>query len=115
MNYSTINDQNIPHKIMLVNVKNTYKNKGTDDLYLCTRRAWRADLARAQKVDFVIPFIDSKLLAVYKPLIWKHDLQLPERICFEGEEVLDKAIIDLYVGKIYTGSLSQNPVRYINI
>ncbi len=104
--------EDIRHNIMTININKTYDRMGTQqDLYEATRKYWVLSESSIQKVDYVLGEYRGIIRVIFKPNKWIKD---GKRYLFEGDEIIDPEIIDLYLNK----SLPQkskgmaNPIRY---
>lgn len=107
-----INERKVYHNLLLININFSYK-PGIS-LYEATRKNWKLSMARARNVDFVCSEYRGIIRAIFKPHTW-HNTEGEKRIYFEGEEVFDKEINDLYLNKAYELKKkgAANPVRYL--
>ena len=116
--------------IIKINPKTIYDRGG---IYAAVRWAWRANLGRAERADYVLAVetgTGGKIIGVFKPKKWykstaendkkyKHFLneggseETEKRIAFQGVEA-DENIRRKYLDKLLPleFSASQNPVRY---
>jgi len=105
--------EDIKHKIMLININKTYglNNDLHPDIYEATRKSWKVSEHNAKDVDFVFSEYKGIVRAIFKPVKWLRD---GERWLFEGYEVTDPEIVDLYLHKSMPPRLkgSANPPRY---
>lgn len=109
---------NLKHNILVININKTRKN---DDIYEAVRKFWRIDVNRARKMDYVLAENNGAILGVFKVTEWKYadkdgnetTKENAYRKFFEGKEVTEPEILDLYlykrVKKIHG---AQNPIRY---
>jgi uncharacterized protein len=107
-----IDERNVCHNLLLININFSYK-QGIS-LYEATRKNWKLSMARAMNVDYVCSEYRGIIRAIFKPHKW-HNTEGENRIYFEGEEVFDKEITDLYLNKTYALKKkgAANPIRYL--
>lgn len=107
-----LDERKVIHNLLLININRTYK-PGISP-YEATRSSWKLSLEKAKNVDFVCSEYKGIIRAIYKPLIWKYSID-KKRIEFEGIEVTESKINELYLNKEYKGKKrgTANPVRYI--
>lgn len=108
-----IYNSKIKHKVMIININKSYK-RGMSP-YDATRKSWRLNINRAKKVQYVISDYKGILRAIYKPKQWLQQKN-NKRWYFEGEEVTDRKIQNMYLNKLYKGKRrgQSNPILYIN-
>lgn len=101
--------EEIRHNLMTINVNKTYKRE--NDLYEATRKYWVASLQTVDKMDYVLSEFRGIVRAVYKPEKW---IQEGKRLLFEGKEVTDQKILDMYLNKSLPPKKQgmANPIRY---
>lgn len=105
----------IEHNIMTINVNKTYNIKSDyhPNIYEATRKSWKLNEHRAKQVEFVMSEYRGVIRAIFRPVKW---IKVGDRWMFEGVEVTDKAITDLYLHK----SVPQKkkgaayPIRYFS-
>ena len=66
--------------------------------YEATRRAWRADINRAKKADYVLSVTDKVVNEVYEIENWFRDEEFSNRIGFHGHPA-SLEVSNLFVGK----------------
>lgn len=99
---------------ILIKVKGTVLTERNNDLYETTRKAWRADISKAQKYNYVFAVVDGIVKKVYTDLKW-YESNLENRIEFEGVECKDAWIQDIIGKKIpdqYRKKGAANPFMY---
>lgn len=103
--------EEIRHNLMTINVNKTYKRE--NDLYEATRKYWVANLLTVEKMDYVLSEYRGIVRGVYKPEKW---IKEGKRLLFEGYEVKDKEILDLYLNKALPRKVQgmANPIRYFH-
>lgn len=108
-----IDEKMIYHNLLLININKTYK-PGIS-LYEATRKNWKLSSEKVKKVEYVCSEYRGVIRAIFKPHTW-HFNEEQKRLYFEGEEVLDKEITDLYLHKAYAMKKKgqANPVRYLS-
>lgn len=104
----------IKHKVIVININKTYEIGVSP--YEATRKYWVINIKRVVNADFVFSEYKGIIRNIYKPKEWfiKDD---SKRCFFEGSEVADKMITDLYLNKqiIDKKKGQQNPIFYINM
>jgi hypothetical protein len=100
------------HNLLLININRTYK-PGIS-LYEATRKHWKLSFEKVKCVEYVCSEYRGVIRAIFKPHSW-HFNEEQKRLYFEGEEVFDKEITDLYLHKAYAMKKKgqANPVRYL--
>jgi len=105
--------EEIQHKIMAININKTYalKNELHPDIYEATRKSWVVSEHRIKEIDFVFSEYKGIIRAIFKPTKWIPD---GKRWMFEGEEVKNQAILDLYLNKYIPEKRKgmANPIKY---
>lgn len=105
----------IMHNIMTININTTYNinNERHPNIYESTRKSWRLSERRIQKVEFVMSEYKGIIRAIFKPTRWIKD---GNRFMFEGEEITDKRITDIYLHKSVPPKKlgNRNPIKYFN-
>lgn len=102
----------IKHNLLLININKTYKKEKS--VYEATRKSWKLSKKKVQLIDYVLAEYKGIIRAVFKPEKWLRTSD-GKRLYFEGYEVKDKEILDLYLNKEYTGKKKgqQNPITYL--
>lgn len=118
MLYTTdpLDKRDIKHRVIIINVNKTYK-EGVSP-YEATRKSWKCRLSKLKQVEYVFSEYKGIVRKIYKPEKWLQDEANTKRYLFEGIEVTDKAILDLYLNKHLINCRkkgNRNPIRYINI
>lgn len=111
----------ISHKIILININRTVDNR---EIYDCVRFAWKIDVDRARKAEYVLAIEKGIIIGVFKPLQWHlaRKQYFPEfedhtnkRYGFIGEEAMED-IRSLYIGKRIPDEFRKkgaaNPIKY---
>ena len=99
---------------ILIKVKSTVVEDNNNNLYEAVRKAWRADLNKAKKYDYVLAVVDGVVRNVYTQLNW-YDSSITGRIEFEGKECSEnwvKNIIDKKIPAQYRQKGAANPFMY---
>jgi len=108
-------EEDIQHSIMTININTTYKINSVrhPNIYESTRKSWVLSEQRIKSVDFVMSEYRGIIRAVFKPTKW---IREGRRFMFEGYEVTDKDITDLYLNKSVPPKKPgmANPIRYFN-
>lgn len=107
-----VDEKKIYHNLLLININKTYK-PGIS-LYEATRKHWKLSSEKVKNVEYVCSEYRGIIRAIFKPNSW-HFNEERKRLYFEGEEVFDKEITDLYLHKAYAMKKKgqANPVRYL--
>ncbi|WP_276378925.1 excinuclease ABC [Flavobacterium sp. H4147] len=124
-NCEELKKENVKHKILVININKTFgskRNRKNNDpiynrpnIYEATRGWWVLDNNRAKKAEYVLAEYRGVIRAIFKPEKW---LQAGEdrgrkRWGFEGTEISDKEIHDLYLNKAVPKIKGMaNPIRY---
>lgn len=124
-NCEELKNENIQHKILVININKTYDNKrkkksdnpdyDRPNIYEATRGWWVLDKNRAENLDFVLAEYRGIIRAIFKPEKWVQDIEHrgTNRWGFEGSEVTDKEILEIYLNKeIPKIKGMSNPIRY---
>ncbi len=87
-----LSQNDIKHRIMVIKINKLYNpNMSKEELYDAVRGCWRANLNRAQSVDYVFGVYHSLVVAVYKPTQWYSCMAAPEHV-FPAHHKDDKKI-----------------------
>lgn len=126
-NCEELNDKDIKHNILVININKTFdtgkkKRKSENpiydrpNIYEATRGWWVLSKGKAEKVDFVLAEYKGIVRAIYKPKKWlQNEERGSKRWGFEGDEVKDKTILDIYLNKEIPKMKGQaNPIRYFS-
>lgn len=107
--------QDVKHNLLIININKTYKrnNELHPNIYEATRKSWVLSEQKIKKIDFVLGEFRGIIRAVFKPEKWIR-LDNSNRIMFEGVEITDPAITDVYLNKSVPVKKNgaQNPIRY---
>ena len=82
------------------------------NIYEATRKSWVVSEHRIKEIDFVFSEYRGIVRAIFKPTKW---IQTKEkRWMFEGEEVKEQKIVDLYLNKYVPEKRKgmANPIKY---
>lgn len=105
--------EDIRHNLMTININKTYniKNDYHPNIYEATRKSWKISERRLKEVDYVISEYRGIARAVFKPTKWERE---GNRWMFEGIEVTDNEITDLYLNKALPEKKrgEANPIKY---
>ena len=99
---------------ILIKVKSKVLEDNNNDLYETVRKAWRADINKAKKYDYVLAVVDGVVRNVYTQLNW-YDSSIKGRIEFEGKECSEdwtKDILDKKIPAQYRQKGAANPFMY---
>ena len=107
--------EDIQHKILSININRTYGLK-TDfhpNIYESTRKSWVLSEHRIKEIELVFSEYRGIVRAIFKPEKWINP-ENGKRWLFEGTEVTDKSITDLYLNKSVPPKKkgSANPIQY---
>lgn len=125
-NCEKLDEDKIKHNILVININKSYDDKRKkrtenqkylrSNIYEATRGWWVLSKKRAENVDYVLSEYRGVIRAVFKPERWVQDIKNRgiNRWGFEGIEVLDKEILDLYMNKeVKKEKGMSNPVRFM--
>ncbi|MBR2367792.1 MAG: hypothetical protein IKA81_04180 [Alistipes sp.] len=84
---------------IIVKTSNSAVQIAQGSLYDATRRAWRANLERASKVNFVLSVISGIVREVYEVDEWYKSTEFDGRIEFKGKPA-NREIANLFRGKL---------------
>ncbi|MDA0345738.1 MAG: hypothetical protein O3C54_07255 [Proteobacteria bacterium] len=114
------------HNLMLIMLSNLSGQETNEEIYDRTRFAWKTNIDRARKVDFVISHNSKEeIVGIFKPSSWltgddKEFKSLdrgsyPDRIGFVGEIASDD-ILELYSDSTTPARKkgAANPIRYLD-
>jgi hypothetical protein len=114
----------LAHRAIFLTVGKAFANERGD--YEACRGVWKLGRSRASQAELVMPVVEGRVTAVFRPTRWldatpEHfpnhvEQMLPDRIGFEGVSA-EEDVRRLYVGKRLPDELvgrrkSQNPIRY---
>jgi hypothetical protein len=105
--------ENIKHKLLSININRKYKERIS--IYDVTRASWKLSPEKANQCDFVVSEYQGVIRAIYKvnERGWQFDVNT-NRYFFEGEEVMNEKILNLYLNKrIEKARGAQYPIRYL--
>lgn len=124
-NCEELKEENIMHKILVININKTFDNKRNRkndnpvynrlNIYEATRGWWVLDNNRAKRIEYVLAEYGGVIRAIFKPEKWLQDIENrgSKRWGFEGTEVFDKEILELYMNKVVPKIKGMaNPIRY---
>lgn len=111
----------LKHKVILININRTVNNR---DTYDCVRFAWKLDVNRARKAEYVLAVEKGVIVGIFKPSKWELAVKqyFPEfeghtnkRFGFIGEEA-NGEIQSLYIRKRIPQEFRKkgaaNPIKY---
>jgi uncharacterized protein len=107
-----LNEFDIHHNLLLININKSFKNGISP--YEATRKHWKLNPKRLKDIEYVCGEYRGIIRGVYKPEKWL-SYSTEKRWYFEGTEVTDNKILDLYLNKAYTGKKKgqANPIKYL--
>ncbi len=124
-NCEELKKEDIKHNLLVININKTYDNKrkkkinnpiyDRPNIYEATRGWWVLDKKRAENSDFVLSEYKGIIRAIFKPEKWVQDIENrgPKRWGFEGSEITDKEILNIYLNKEVPKIKGMaNPIRY---
>jgi uncharacterized protein len=124
-NCKELKKEDVKHNILVININRTYDKKRKrknenpiyerPNIYEATRGWWVLDLNRAMNTEYVLAEFKGVIRAIFKPQKWLQDIENRgnKRWGFEGYEVNDKNILDLYMNKEVPKMKGMaNPIRY---
>lgn len=114
----------IKHKILLININRTVNDR---EVYDAVRFAWKLDVERAKKAEYVLALEKGIIVGVFKPTQWnlarkqyfpEFESHTNKRYGFIGEEA-EKEIQELYLRKRIPEEFRKkgatNPIKYTYI
>lgn len=108
-----LNLHDIKHDIMTININKTYNIKSDfhPNIYESTRKSWKISEHRLSQIEYVLSEYRGVIRAVFRPTKW---LRIGDRWMFEGVEVEDEEIRDIYLNKAVPKKQkgTANPIRY---
>ncbi|MDH8701649.1 hypothetical protein M2138_000998 [Dysgonomonadaceae bacterium PH5-43] len=108
-----LNVEDVQHNLITININKTYKLKSDyhPNIYEATRKSWKINEKRLQQIEYVLSEYRGIVRAIFKPEKW---IKEGDRWMFEGVEVTDKEIIDLYLNKSLPEKKKgeANPIKY---
>ena len=117
--------ENVKHKIIVININKSFDNKrnrknnnpvySRPNIYEATRGWWVLDNRRAKSAEYVCAEYGGIIRAIFKPEKWLQDIENRgvKRWGFEGTEVSDNEILELYMNKAVPKIQgTANPIRY---
>lgn len=125
-NCQELKKEEIRHNILLININKTFEKKKRKknenpiyirpNIYEATRGWWVLSKNRLKYIDYVLAEYKGVVRAIFKPHRWLQDENRGDkRWGFEGHEVYDKEILDLYMNKVVQKNKGMaNPIRYFN-
>lgn len=126
-NCEKLNIEEVKHNILVININKTFENKrrkknadptyARPNIYEATRGWWVLDKNRAKNTDYVLAEYRGVIRAIFKPQEWLQDIENrgTKRWGFEGHEVNDEEILELYMNKEVPKIHGMaNPIRYFN-
>jgi uncharacterized protein len=124
-NCEELKKENVKHKILVININKTFDNKrnrkndnpvyNRPNIYEATRGWWVLDNKRAKNSEYVLAEYGGVIRAIFKPEKWLQDTENrgSKRWGFEGTEVSNKEILELYMNKAIPKIKGMaNPIRY---
>ena len=99
---------------ILIKVRSTVLEDNNNNLYETVRKAWRADINKAKKYNYVLAVVDGVVRNVYTQLNW-YDSSIKGRIEFEGKECSEdwtKDLLDKKIPAQYRQKGAANPFMY---
>lgn len=124
-NCKELKKEDIKHNILVININKTYDKKRKrknenpiyerPNIYEATRGWWVLDINRARNTEYVLAEFKGIIRAIFKPQKWLQDIENRgnKRWGFEGLEVNDNNILDLYMNKEVPKMKGMaNPIRY---
>ena len=124
-NCEELKRENVKHKIIVININKSFDNKrnrknnnlvySRPNIYEATRGWWVLDNRRAKSSEYVCAEYGGIIRAIFKPEKWLQDIENRgvKRWGFEGTEVSDNEILELYMNKAVSKIQgTANPIRY---
>lgn len=109
------------HKVIMINVN---KSKLEREYYEAVSYAWKLNVVKAQKAEYILAVTNGIVVGVYKPLKWMATTKanfpgiyedIPDRYGFEGEEAPEEIkshYMKRRVPSSYRKKGAANPIRY---
>ena len=94
---------------------NVNKLEERENLYEAVRKYWKVDLARVQKIPFVLAVVNGIVNEVYEAEQWYRAPEIPERCMFDGKPAADnirKMFVNKRLPKHYMKKGMASPVLY---
>jgi len=108
-----LSTDDIAHNVLTININATYniKNERHPNIYEATRKSWVLSEKKLNDIEYVLSEYRGVVRAIFKPTKWIKD---GKRFMFEGVEVADNEISNLYLNKLVPEKKPgmANPVRY---
>ena len=110
----------VTEPLLIININGTYNNPDTT-IYDATRYCWHLTPERANQAKYILSEYQGVVRAIFKANAKGWQPVVPQigdskRFYFEGEEVLDKAVLARYLNKRIDKKHGQsNPIQYRNI
>jgi len=108
-----LNPKDFAHNVLTININSTYniKNERHPNIYEATRKSWVLSEKKLNDIEYVLSEYRGVVRAIFKPTKWIKD---GKRFMFEGVEVADNEISNLYLNKLVPEKKPgmANPVRY---
>lgn len=126
-NCEKLDVHNLKHNLLVININKAFPDKKNNkninpiykrgNIYEATRGWWVLDVNRAKKADYVLAEYKGVVRAIFKPEKdkWTQDIKNrgEKRWGFQGNEVMDEEILQLYMNKEIPKIKGQsNPIRY---
>lgn len=101
------------HNVLIVNINNTYKK--LKNVYEATRKSWLLDENKIKNIDLVISEYKGIFRAIYKPEMWKSEVDEKgrKRWLFEGIDVSENYPQYLNKNNSFKKRGMANPVCYV--
>ena len=108
-----LNPEDIKHDILTININKTYNIKSDfhPNIYESTRKSWKINESRLSQIEYVLSEYRGVVRAIFRPIKW---LRVNDRWMFEGEEVQDNEIREIYLNKSVPKKErgAANPIKY---
>ena len=110
----------VTEPLLIININKTHNVPNTT-IYDATRYCWRLNPKRANRAKYILSEYQGIVRAVFQTNEKGWQVVVPQttktrRHFFEGEEVLDKAVLARYLNKRVEKKRGQsNPIQYRNI
>lgn len=101
--------------VLLININHLYSKSKDVDLYEITRKYWKVNIGRANKIKIVCATYLGIIREVFEVEEWKLSRRDDKRAYFVGTKA-KKSIRDKYINKSvknYCKRGSQNPIKYV--
>lgn len=108
-----LNTEDLKHNVISININRTYNIKSDfhPNIYESTRKSWKISESRLNDIEYVLSEYKGVIRAIFHPTKW---IKIDNRWMFEGYEVTDKDITEIYLNKSVPKKEkgAANPIKY---